>query len=190
MSAGRLRVALVEHTVSNDAARRTARALVADGCEARVISSHPRPTRASLEDGVEVVRVARLPEAPLRYRGFTGPITHAPLALRALARDEYDVVHAFSPEDAAIALRSRHATGAPVVFTAAEPLTRDRLADRRLRLRFVQAAVEGSDALTATTDEFAELAARWLAVDAQVIDPADAAAHERLYRELVARRRR
>ena len=190
MSAGALRVALLEHTVGGGAALRTARALVAGGCEARVISSHPRPTRTSLEDGVEVVRIARLPEAPLRYRGFTGPLTHAPLVLRTLARRGYDVVHAFSPEDAAIALRSRRATGTPVVFTAAEPLTRDRLADRRLRLRLVQAAVEESDALTAPTGELAQIAARWLAVDAQVIDPADAAAHERLYRDLVARRRR
>ena len=109
---------------------------------------------------------------------------------RALARSSYDVVHAFSPEDAWIALRWQRRSGRPVVFTAAEPLARDRLADRRLRLRAVRAAVEDSDAVIAPSDELAGLVSRWLAVQADTVDARDAAAHERLYREVIARRSR
>jgi hypothetical protein len=191
-SAERLRVALLAHTIEDPAPTwlAAAAALQDIGHDAVVLSSHRHPTRETTEHGVRVVRIARLPEAPLRWRGFTGPLTHAPLTLRALARGGYDAVHAFSPEDAAIALLSRRRTGTPVVFTAADPLDRDRLADRRLRLRLVQAAVEESDAVTAPTDALAALVERWLAVDAAVLDPRDGAAQVDLYRRLLATRNR
>lgn len=192
-----LRVVLLAHTVGAPAAAgmeqtalRVASALGDAGHEAVVLSSHPSATRESVENGVRVVRLPRLPEAPLRWRGFTGPLTHAPLVLRALASAPFDVAHAFSPQDAWMALRWRRRSGRPVVFTAADPLTRDRLADRRLRLRLVQAAVEDSDAVTAPTDELAAVVARWLAVDTTVIAPGDGAAHERLYRALLTTRMR
>ena len=184
-----MKVALVAHTLDAPDAvpLQVGEALRDRGHEPVVLSSHRHSTSETTEQGVRVVRVARLPEAPLRYRGFTGPLSHAPLMLRALKRGGYDVVHAFTPEDAWIALRSRDA---PVVFTAAEPLGRDGLSDRRLRLRAVQAAVEHTDAVTAPTDELAALVARWLAVDAEVIDPRDAAAHLDLYRRVLATRSR
>ena len=184
-----MKVALVAHTVDGpDAAPiSVAAALQEAGHEPVVLSSHRHRTRETTEHGVRVVRVARLPEAPLRYRGFTGPITHAPLMLRALKRGGYEIVQAFTPEDAWIALRG---ADAPVVFTAAEQLGRDRLSDRRLRLRAVQAAVEQTDAVTAPSEELAALVARWLAIDADVIDPRDAAAHLDLYRRVLARRSR
>jgi hypothetical protein len=194
VSDARLRVALVAHTLDSgseldDVARATAKALTDAGHDAVLVSSHRRPTRTSVEDGVRVVRLARLPEAPLRWRGFTGPVTHGPLLMRELTRGGYDVAHAFTPEDAALARMAARRTGLPVVFTAAEPLGRDRLAERRLRLKAVELAID-SDAVTAPTEELASLADRWLAVDADVIDPRDAAAHERLYREVISRRSR
>lgn len=200
MSAGPdepLRVAVLVHTLGSppaagmeEMALQVAAALAGRGHRATVLSSHRFATREDEELGVPVIRSRRLPEAPLRWRGFTGPLTHAPLTARALAAGRYDVVHAFSPEDAAIALLSRRRTGSPVVFTAADPLDRSRLADRRLRLRCVTAAVEDSDALTAPTEALAGLVQRWLAADAEVIDPRDAAGHERVYRRLRARRTR
>jgi hypothetical protein len=168
----------------------TAAALAKDGHDVRVLSSHRHATRATTEGGVSVVRTARLPEAPLRHRGFTGPLTHAPLTLRALMTGGYDVAHAFTPEDAWIAIRWRRRSERPVLFTVAEPLARDRLSDRRLRLRAVQAAADETDAVTATSEELAEIAARWLAVEPTVIDPADGAGHAALYRDVIARRRR
>jgi hypothetical protein len=184
----RLRIGFVSHTIDDagTAPLATAAAMEAAGHDVVVFSSHRHPTRTTVEGGVPVVRLARLPEAPLRARGFTGPLTHAPLLRRALSRGGYHVVHAFTPEDAAIALRGRGRHRLRIVFTAAEPLGRDRLADRRLRLRAVAAAVEESDAVTAPDAERAALVERWLAVRAQVIDPHDAGGHERLYRGLIA----
>jgi hypothetical protein len=74
------------------------------------------------------------------------------------------------------------------VFTCIEPLDRDRLADRRLRLWLLQRAVQDSDALVAATEESRAALARWLALDAPVIASGDAAGYERLYRELLAQR--
>jgi hypothetical protein len=197
VTGARLRVALLLHTVGSppepgvqEAAVQTARALAAREMEVRVLSSDRRPTRVESRGGVEVVRSARLPEAPLRRRGFTGPLTHGPLTLRALERGGYDVVQAFTPEDAWIALTWRRRSGLPVVFTAAEPVGRDSLADRRLRLRLVQDAFEASDAVTAVSDDVAATVARWLAVDARVIAPGDGAGHAGLYSDLIARRTR
>jgi hypothetical protein len=178
---------MVVHTIDgpDTPALVAATALGERGHDVVVISSQPLTSREAFERGVRVVRVARLPEAPLRYRGFTGPLTQAPLLLRALERGRFDVVHTFSPEDAWIVLRRRGRGGRPVVFTAAEPLARDHLADKRLRMRAVRAAVEDSDAVTAPSEELAAVVARWLAVDATVLDPRDGVAHERLYRQLL-----
>jgi hypothetical protein len=131
-----------------------------------------------------VVRAPRLPEAPLRFRGFTGPLTHIPMAATALWRGRYDLTHAFSAPDAAAALLWRRASGRPVVFGCREVLDRAAVADRRLRLRLLIAAVDGTDAVVATAPEVREALLRWMAVDAPVIEPRDGAAHARLYRRL------
>jgi hypothetical protein len=194
VSNAQLRVALVAHTLEpgtgvDRAVRVTAKALADAGHDVALLTSHRRPTRRADEHGVRVVRLARLPEAPLRWRGFTGPLTHGPLLIRELARGDYDVAHAFTPEDAGWARTASRSTGLPIAFGAAEALGRDRLADRRLRFNAIELAIE-CDAVIAPSKEQAALADRWLAVDAEVIDPRDAAGHERLYRELISRRSR
>jgi hypothetical protein len=193
---GPLAVALVLHTYRSngeDAAtsvvRDVAIALRAAGHEARVLASHPGLTREATEDGVEVARVRRLPEARLRQRGFAGPLTHLPLLLRELLSRNYCVVHAFSGSDALAAQLWREWTGGPVVFTPAEAVVRERLSDRRLRLWLTERAVERSDAVVAPTAEQGDALWRWLAVEGRVISPADADAHVRLYRGLARRTR-
>jgi hypothetical protein len=59
------------------------------------------------------------------------------------------------------------------------------VADRRLRLRLLERAVGDSDAAIAPTEECRAGLLRWLAVEAPLLEPADADAHERLYRELL-----
>ena len=183
-----LRVALLHHTVqagSGDAAIwRVARGLAELGHRPVVLSSHVQLTRRSQEEGIPVVRCARLPEAPLRMRGFTVPLTHIPLTLAALSRGRFHVSHAFTPQDAAIGILWRRRAGRPAVFTCTEPLERRWVAATRLQLRLLAAAVEESDAVTAPDDEVRASLARWMAVDAPVVDPSDSAAHEQLYREL------
>jgi hypothetical protein len=125
-------------------------------------------------------------EAMLRRRGFTTPLSHAPLTLHALLRGRYDVAHAFSPQDAYVALQWRRVHGRPVVFSLAEPIERERLADGRLRLRLLSTALDQSDAVMVPDEEARVAAWRWLALELPVVHPHDAGANERLYRHLLA----
>lgn len=134
-----------------------------------------------IEDGVRVERVRQLPEALLRFRGFASPLSHLPFAVAALHKGDYDVAHAFSAVDAMAALRWRQWDGGPVVFTCVEPPARETLADGRQRLRMTSAAFSRSDVVTAATAETRDAIRRWLALEVEVIDPADAAGFVALY---------
>jgi hypothetical protein len=170
---GPLRVALVHHSHEEPVVVHDLAASLRDlGHEVAVLSSH---------DG----RTTPL-EGALRRRGFTTPLTHLPSTLLALHRGDYHVAHAFSPQDAYISLAWRRRSRRPVVFSCAEPIERERLADRRLRLRFLTTALEESDAVIVHDDEARAAAWRWLALDLPVIAPAGGAEHERLYRRLLA----
>lgn len=133
-----------------------------------------------------VVGAPRLPLADdmLARRGFMVPLSHLPVLTGRLLAAEVDLVHAFTAEDAAAARAWRRRTGGPVVFTLTETLDRDRVADRRLRLRFLTAAVERSDAVIVPDEQARAALRRWLAADAQVVAPADAGAHLELYEAL------
>jgi len=187
-----LRIALLHHDLASPP-RGGAERMVLDvaaglrerGHEPVVLSSHQAPSQRALEDGVAVLRVPRLPEGPLHRRGFTGPLTHLPLTRRALNRGDFDLAHAFSAPAAAAALCWKRATGRPVVFTCAEPIDRSRLADRRLRLRLLSAAIEDSEAVIAADADISEALWRWMATEAPVIEPGDGLGHERLYRRLL-----
>jgi hypothetical protein len=158
-----VKVALVDHTAGG-ATRELAEALRAD---------------------LVAARGAPGAEALLRKRGFTAALTHVPLAVAALARGGYDVAHAFTPTDALAALTWRRVHGGGVVvYTLAGPVGRDTLADRRLALRLLERALAEGDAVLAADDAARDAARRWLALDVPVLD---AAGHERLYRELLAR---
>jgi hypothetical protein len=181
-----LRIALLDHAYPSPAVRELATALASAGHEPAVLTCHRIGTPSSADGQLAIVDVSRLPEAPLRWRGFERPLTQLPLAVRELATGGYDVAHAFSPTDAMAALGWRRLRHGPVVFTLAEMLERDRLANRRLTLRLIAAAVDGSDALVASNEEVAATVLRWLAIEPRVIRPGDADAHEELYRELLA----
>ena len=75
-----------------------------------------------------------------------------------------------------------------MVFTSAEVIDRARVADGRLRLRLLESALRDADAVTATDAASRDALERWLAVDAALVEPQDAAGHERLYRALLDRR--
>ena len=125
-------------------------------------------------------------ETPLERRGFTTPLTHLPFTCAALLRGNCDVAHAFSAQDAYAALLWRRRSGRPVVFSLIEAIERERLADARLRLRFLSTVLEQSDALIVHDNEARAAAWRWLALEPRVIAASDAAGHERLYRSLLA----
>jgi hypothetical protein len=167
-----LRIALVHHS-SGPVAAELLQALRTAGHRAEVLGAR----------GVPPV------EKVLRYRGFATPLTHVPSVVAALRRGRYDVAHALSPQDALAALLWRRRGGGAVVFSPAEPPSRETLADRRLSLRLVQRALDESDAVVALTDTTRAATARWLALEVPLIEAHDAAGWESLYRELLARRR-
>jgi Glycosyltransferase Family 4 len=123
-------------------------------------------------------------EALLRHRGFTGPLTPVPAAVRALAAGTFDVVHGFSAPDMLAARAWRRRTGGPVVFTCVERLDRGTVADRRLRLRLLRAALDDSDAVVASTPAVAAALWRWTAIEAAVVAPGDAEGYARVYDRL------
>ncbi len=139
-------------------------ALRAAGCDVAVVRAPP-------------VAAA---EALLSRRGFTGPLSHVPVLVARL-RAGFDVAHAFTAVDAAAAQAWRRLGGGRVVFTCRETLDRSGVADRRLRLATLSRAVERSDAVAAASEPVRASLLRWLAVDAPVVDPGDAAAQLRLY---------
>ena len=141
-----LRLALLDHT-EGAYSRELEAALRGDGHDMRLLGQ----------------RAAGPVEALLRRRGFTSALSHIPPAVSELLHGEFDLVHAFSAPDAVAALAWRRVSKRPVVFTCTETLSRATVADRRLRLRLLDAAVTASDAV--------------LALD-------DAAAHARLYARL------
>jgi hypothetical protein len=165
-----LRIALLDH--SGPYAGELAEALRAAGHRAEIVSEH-------------AVGSLRLAEKVLRYRGFATPLTQVPFCVTALRRGGYDLAQAFSPQDALAARLWRRLEGRPVVFSPAEPLRREVLADRRLSLKLLERAVEDSDAVVAPTAEQREAFSRWLALDVPLIEPGDAAGWERLYRQLL-----
>jgi hypothetical protein len=138
---------------------------------------------AHLPDAVSI-RARELPDAPLRLRKIGDAPGRMPGALLALLRGEYDAAHAFTAQDAVVALAWSRLTGRPVVYTQREPLTRASVADRRLRLAMLRRAVEGADAVIAPDEATAASLRRWMAAGSRVISPDSAGEHLELYGEL------
>ena len=126
-------------------------------------------------------------EAVLGRRGFTPALSHVPRAAAELLRGGFDVAHAFTAPDAAAALAWRRLGGGPAVFTCTEALGRGALANGRLRLPLLERAIENTDALVASGEDVRAAIERWFARSPdEVLAAGDAAAHDRLYRELLA----
>jgi hypothetical protein len=162
----RLRIALLDHT----GAAAAADALAAAG-DPTVVSSSGFSLIAKL------LALRKIGDRPDRV----------PATWRALASGAFDVAHAFTPQDAAVAALWSRRSGRPSVFTVTEPVGRERLADRRLRLAQWRLALDGVSAVVAPDAQVAESLARWMAVEARVIALADAKEHLSLYASLRSR---
>jgi hypothetical protein len=122
----------------------------------------------------------------LRRRAFEPHAAAVPAAHAALRRDAPDAAHAFTLPDAYAAARWSARSGRPAVLSFGSALGRDTVAARRLRLKFLTAALSGCAAFTAADDEVAASVERWLGVRARVLDPgSDAEAFAALYHEVI-----
>jgi hypothetical protein len=188
-SAASLRIALIEHGFEADPASAAARATRELGLALSSLRHHPTVITCgpgsgsrSSTDGLDVISVRRLPEAPLRLRGFVGPLMQIPFTFAALSRGRFDIVHAFTALDVQPGLLWRRRSRTPLVFTCCDPPAREGLADARGRLRVTRDAFEAPDLVTAARAEVSDAAERWLAVDLPVVAPAEASAYARIYR--------
>ena len=164
----RARIALLEHD-GGGGAKPLLAALAGEGADVRL------------------VQPKRLPDAPFRLRKIGEAPGQVPGSFFALMRGNYEVAHAFTAQDAAVASVWSRVTGRPAVYTQREPLTRANVADRRLRLRMLTLALEHSAAVVAPDEAAASSLRRWMAVDPEVLAPDDAAAHLALYAALERR---
>jgi hypothetical protein len=161
----RLRVALLDHAHERGSASDRLAAALRDAGHEPVLLTDLRELAA----------------APLRLRKIGDHLGHLPAALLALRRGGHEVAHAFTPSDALAAIAWSRRSGRPALFTCTDPPRRETIAGRRLRLATWRRAVHQSAAVLAGSEEVAAGLERWLAADAQVLDPGDAEAHVEAY---------
>jgi hypothetical protein len=125
---------------------------------------------------------APLLDAAMGVRKLGEGLGSATAAAVALRRGRFDVAHAFTPEGAVAAA---WANGPASVLTFTEPLRRERLSDRRLRLATLERALRLSGAVVAADDAVAESLERWLGIGAPVLDLGDGDGHRELYAALL-----
>jgi glycosyltransferase involved in cell wall biosynthesis len=148
-----------------------AEGLVAGGHAPRIVTSHRgRPTCAR-EDGIEIVRVPRLPDDRLRRRRFEDHLTHLPFSYAALRTGGAALANAFTVADAAMAVRWSQRTGRPAVLSYMGVPDHPGLVDRRRRLQLTERAVRGCRATVALSQHAVDQFERWLGVKARLIYP-------------------
>jgi glycosyltransferase involved in cell wall biosynthesis len=152
-------------------ARELADGLRAEGHRPAIVCGHGGRTERTEEDGVEVVRVRRLPEGRLERRGFERHLTHGPFSARALRRLDPDVAHALYAVDAAAAARWSADRAHPLVFSYMGIPHRTALVARRERLRLTTKAVRAAAATCVLSVTARDAFHRWLGVEARVIAP-------------------
>lgn len=148
-----------------------AEGLVGDGHRPRVVTSHRGRPSTSVEDGIEVMRVPRLPDDRLRRRRFEDHLTHLPFSYVALSTGDAELANAFTVADAAMAARWSRRTGRPAVLSYMGIPDHPGLVDRRRRLQLTARAVAGCRATVALSRHAADEFRRWLGHDARMIYP-------------------
>ncbi len=167
-----LRVALLHPTYWPEVRRGSERfahdlgaGLARRGHDVRLITSHRGRTARTREDGIEVVRVPRLPDGRLRRRLYEDHLTHVPFAARELRGAP--LAHALFHTDAKAARLAR----VPYVYAYMGIPHRRTLANRRLRAELVAAAIEHARATVVLSEAARRGFERWLGVRPRVIHP-------------------
>jgi glycosyltransferase involved in cell wall biosynthesis len=145
--------------------------LVARGHRPRLITSHPGASTTSTEDGFEIVRNRRPPEAPLRLRRFQDNLTHVPLSYRTLMRGDDELAHAFYQTDALASVAWARKTGCPSVFSYMGIPSRATATYKRGRMKTIEHVIDNSDAVIGLSKTACEALWRWWGAEARLIYP-------------------
>jgi glycosyltransferase involved in cell wall biosynthesis len=145
--------------------------LLARGHHPRLITSTRQRPSTTIEDGLPITRVPRLPAGRLTRRRFEDHLTHLPFAYAALNRGDDDVANAVYVTDALVAGRWSRRTGRPAVFSYMGIPDRAGLTARRRRVELTLAATESAAATVVLSRAARDAFARWLGVEAEIIPP-------------------
>jgi glycosyltransferase involved in cell wall biosynthesis len=145
--------------------------LAARGHRPRLITSHPGPSTTSTEDGFEIVRNRRPPDAPLRLRRFQDNLTHVPLSYLTLRRGEDELAHAFYQTDALASVAWARKTGRPAVFSYMGIPSRATATYTRGRMKIIEHVIDNSDAVIGLSKTACDALWRWWGVEARLIYP-------------------
>ena len=153
----------VVHDLGADLAKR--------GHSPRVITSHPGRSQTTFEDGFEVVRNWRPPEAPLRVRRFQENLSHVPFSYMTLRRGDDELAHAFFHTDALASVEWSKRTGRPAVFSYMGIPSRATATYKRGRMKILERAIQGSAAVVGISKSVCDALWRWWGVEARLIYP-------------------
>jgi glycosyltransferase involved in cell wall biosynthesis len=140
---------------------------LARGLDGTVVTSHRGPRTRTREDGVDVLRLPRLPGGRLRRRLYEDHLPHMPVLYAALRRLHPDAAIAMQAPDALAAIRA----GVPTVYAFMGLPHRAWLTSRRGRLPIVSRVVREAVAVTALSRAAADGFRHWLGVEAEVVHP-------------------
>jgi phosphatidyl-myo-inositol alpha-mannosyltransferase len=173
-----MRVALLHPTYWPEVRRGSERmihdlgtSLAERGHEVTLLTSHRARRSVGVEDGIKIVRRWRPPDGLPLTRAFEYHLPNALNAFAGLARDQFDVAHAFFPVDAWAAVQARRLGGPPVVFSFNGIATREYLVARRYRLETIQRVLRGVSAVTVLSEAAARSFRRYLLTDPVVLPP-------------------
>ncbi|MEV4422692.1 glycosyltransferase [Patulibacter sp. NPDC049589] len=172
---------------SERAVRSLADGLVAAGHKPRLVTSYAgRTPRFDAEDGLAITRLPRVASRYLWRTVADDHAAHHPLALPLLSADPGDVLHAFYPTDATLAVRAaaaHHALGVirpaghdrparvPVIVSVMGPPDRVWAVAVRGRLEGLVDAARAADAVTTLSRFAQDRVWRTFAVRSEIVPP-------------------
>ncbi len=118
-----------------------------------------------------MIRNWRPPDRRLTRRLYPEYLTHVPFSYASLRAGSHDLANAFYPTDALAAVRWAERSGRPAVFSYGGLPDRPVLADKRHKLRILERAIRGSDAVVTSSRTAADAMRRWFGVEARPIYP-------------------
>jgi glycosyltransferase involved in cell wall biosynthesis len=153
----------IVHDLAADLARR--------GHRPRLVTSHPGPSATANENGFQIVRNRRPPDALLRLRRFQDNLAHVPLSYRTLCAGDDELAHAFYQTDALASVAWARRVGRPSVFSYMGIPSRATATYKRGRMKTLAHVTANADAVVGLSKTACEALWRWWGVEARLIYP-------------------